>query len=292
MQAQVASGLLSPAALASNPRVIVFIAREGKEIGEFPRSQLEELARAGRLRPSDYYWYEGMETWLLLVDFLGEDAWALREKSAPSPAVEALPIFNFKDIPARVRAQLLCVRERLPAMRAQLIWLGGLALGVFLLALLVIYRINSSHSAPSRVSAALDSTQPKREAVDPDEVRDRAAADLQQRIDRLPSQPAPPLHSFYYGIAANMESSFSKDIPWSATIRGGENTVDPETQATVMHTDFVLTAEYRKGEWFFKSYRASVSDMLKSSTTEVLDDESTPILPSIVSILGLKTRSP
>jgi hypothetical protein len=62
-----------------------FIAREGEEIGDWPRAELNRLARAGELRPTDYYWTEGMENWRQLSDLLPEELWdAPAESAAPA----------------------------------------------------------------------------------------------------------------------------------------------------------------------------------------------------------------
>lgn len=280
--------LLSLTALASNRPVNVFIARDGAEIGEFPREKLGRLAREGQVQPNDYYWHEGMESWLRLSDLLGSETWKPREarQAPPRGAAEvAAPPepLTLATLLAETRSFII----RLPQMRRQLAWIGGIFAAFLLLAALVIHSLNSGHSTrePAASAAASNST-----ALDPDSVRDQAAADLRQRIDRLPGTPVPPSYSFYYGVRVTMERSFASGVPWTAIIRGGENAINPETQQTTLHTDFILVADYRDGEWTFQRYRASASDMLRSITTEIEDDEKTPAPPSIVGILGLKTK--
>ena len=44
----------------------VAIVRAGKEIGSYDFSELLRLLAAGTLKPTDYYWHEGMRVWELL----------------------------------------------------------------------------------------------------------------------------------------------------------------------------------------------------------------------------------
>ena len=272
----------------------VFIARDGAEIGEYPRAQLEDAARVGRLRPSDYYWYEGMETWLLLGDLLSEEAWKPK-KLNPKPKfrkdaeeVVTAPI----PTTARVRLFFETFPDQLVAMRTQFMWLGGILLVFFLTGLVAVVLINTSRANRPVVPPTLDFAKAAESTpVDPVVSRDQAAADLRQRIERLPDKPTPPRYTFYYDISVNMRRSFADGTTWIAIVRGGENVVDPQTQTTNMHTDFVLNAEYRDGEWLFQHYRASVSDMVKQITTEIDDDQKAPAPPSIVGELGLKIRA-
>jgi hypothetical protein len=125
-------------------------------------------------------------------------------------------------------------------------------------------------------------------ATNENEIRDKAAADLKEKMQHLPGQPTPPLYTFFYDMEVNMKKSLSKRIPWWALVRGGENVVDPETQKTIKRTDFILTIEYRDGEWFFKHYRASATDVVKEETNEIEEDEKTTVPPSIVGMLGVK----
>jgi hypothetical protein len=74
--------------------VIVYIARDGAEFGEYPRANLEQLAREGELQPTDLCWFEGMTNWLLLEDFLGKGVWPTKK-----PAVVSMKELR----PARVK---------------------------------------------------------------------------------------------------------------------------------------------------------------------------------------------
>ena len=40
----------------------------------------------------------------------------------------------------------------------------------------------------------------------------------------------------------------------TATISGAEDVVDRVTQKTAWHTPFVLTLEYRHGQWMYQDY--------------------------------------
>jgi hypothetical protein len=44
----------------------VTIVRDGKEIGTYDFSEVLRLLAAGTLKPTDYYWHEGMRVWELL----------------------------------------------------------------------------------------------------------------------------------------------------------------------------------------------------------------------------------
>lgn len=285
----------------------IYIAREGVEIGECEESDLDQLARGGQVLPGDYYWREGMESWRLLSDLLPAETWAPPPPPVPPPkpappeptataptlrleiaepaaeattlppphlATEAAAAWKHFRTPKPVR---LPPQYRLPL-------LGG---GLLLALLLGIYLARSAGSGAAARDALFPPAQEK-PLPSADEVKEKAAADLRARLERLPARPEPPLHTFYYGVAVNMRRSASARIPWSAIVRGGENVVDPATEKTTQHTDFILTVEYRDGTWTFKSYRASVSDIVKEVTTEIDEKEDTAAPPSLVGMMGLK----
>ena len=45
------------------------IARNGKVLGEWTKTELYPLLRASEVFPSDYYWHEGMNEWRRLAEF-------------------------------------------------------------------------------------------------------------------------------------------------------------------------------------------------------------------------------
>ena len=271
----------------SNRVVNVYIARDGAEIGDYQQDALEGLAREGQLQPTDYYWHEGMETWLELGDLLGTEAW---DPPEPRPAGEPLAASEPLGEPKGVRT-LEALIPRGPVARPRLIPIAAICAGLVVLATIAIYFIKSADSERANAPLLLGPSQPaSRVVADPDSVRETAASDLRQRIERLPGKPVPPLHAFYYDVSVNMRKTYSAGVPWTAIIRGGENVIDPETEKTTLRTDFILTVDYREGEWTFQHYRASASDMLKSVTTEIEEDEKTPAPPSIVGMLGLKMK--
>jgi hypothetical protein len=158
---------------------------------------------------------------------------------------------------------------------------------LFVLALGLYFFFTTRADRATHATALFQPTE-KTPAPNPDAIRDKATAELKEKIARLPSKASPPQQNFFYDINVNMQKSLSEHVPWWAVIRGGENVINPETQQTILRTDFILTVEYRDGEWTFKHYRASASDMVKEETKEIEEDEKTPMPPSIVGMLGLK----
>lgn len=251
----------------------IFIARDGEVIGEYPRAALEELARNGALESTDHYWQEGMEDWLPLPDLLGPNAWQSGTLPADGmPAIdspepdESAPPFPIRRV-ATIAAACACF-----------VLAGGL----------LIYFTNASgnsESAPSHTVAA-----PPLDAATEAEIRDKAAADLRHRIEQLPGRAVTPLNTFYYDVSVNMRKMLSQRTPWSATIRGGENVIDPATEQTIRRTEFTLTADYEDGQWTYKNYQASSANLVDFGITEVLEDEDSPTPPSLAGMLGLKTK--
>lgn len=271
----------------------VFIARGGKEIGKYARADLEGLIADGTLRASDYYWHDGMEDWRKLSDLLGEKSGARKTKPSRAPvatigepAAEPQPELPAPK-PLTIRECIELWKTELRNRRRQLLWFGVGVLLFFLVAAIAIHFVNVNHARPVPV-ATEEKNSANPTGVGDLELRDRAAADLRQRIDRLPAKATPPLNTFYYGVRVEMQETFSEASPWRATVHGVEDVVDPETQATVRHTDFLLTTEYRHGAWTFVLYRASSTDLVRELTTEIQDDPRTMTPPSLVGMLGLK----
>lgn len=235
----------------------IYIARDGAEIGEYPREKVAELARAGQLLPNDYYWHEGMVDWLFLSDLLGPDGWK------PLPPT---PFYQHRfAIPAAICAAFL---------------IAGL-IGIFL--------INSGKPEGVTKVASLRPASPVTPSQQSDaEVRDKAAADLDQKIERLPGSATPPWNTSFYDITINMQKSLAHHTPWTAIVRGSENIVDPTTEQTTKRTQFTLITDYHEGAWTFRHYRATATDLTNSAITEIEDDENAPTPPSIVGMLGLK----
>jgi hypothetical protein len=50
--------------MSSPPQVT--IVRDGKELGTYDLAEVLRLLAAGTLKPTDYYWHEGMRVWELL----------------------------------------------------------------------------------------------------------------------------------------------------------------------------------------------------------------------------------
>lgn len=256
--------------------MIVFVGRNGEEIGSFPRDQLDVMARTGAVQPTDYYWHEGMEGWLPLPNLIGEDAW----QKTPEP-VEAPPAATHPKWPI------------LPDLR-----LTGRAVAIgaaFLVALsAAIYFIvhDPADSEMEQLQAALTAVPPPLSVARRLEVRNEARDDLKQRIERLPGRAEPPLNTFYYDVAVHMRQNIDPRTPWTAHIRGGEQVVDPATGETIRRTQFTLTADYHEGEWFYRRYQASTSELGELVISEVQHNEHDPAPPSIVGMLGLKFAPP
>ncbi|MEP6603453.1 MAG: DUF4339 domain-containing protein [Spartobacteria bacterium] len=244
----------------------VYIVRDAVEIGHFPRADIEKLARTGELQATDYYWHEGMEGWLPLPDLLGADAWN------PIP-----------ETPAAITT---------PASRptaAAGMWdrrfvIGALCGASIVVAAIALYFWNSkpSETNPSSARAA----SPASDLVS----RDKAAAELKQKIETLPASATAPLNASYYDVSYAVAASSSAITPWTAVIRGNENIVDPGTATTTKGTEFILTAEYRDGEWTFADYQAVETDTATGATTQIRHDDKSPVPPNLVAMLGLKRR--
>ncbi len=236
----------------------VFIARDGEVIGEYPHYELDAMARRGELLPDDYYWHDGMdETWLPLKRFLRSKS---RNRETPEPAPAGPPL-------------------------DRRILYGGIAAAVILAALLGFLLIKPNWMAPTRTSASANSSLTELE------LRDKAAADLRARIERLPATAKPPLNTFYYDVRVSMQKHFSPRIPWSATIRGSGNLIDPADQRTLTRTDFVLTTDYEDGEWVHKDYRETVTTFSDNGAQTTSELEYTAAPPSLVGMMGLKLRA-
>ncbi len=293
--------------------MILYLARDGEELGECERRDLAQLVRENQVRTTDHYWHEGMTEWRLVGDLLAEETPAekptrvLKPRSeSPAPSTERpktpertvrIPMDEPAPVPSKpYRDPREFIRQRrrapsgpknlgLPNTQRRLIII---VLAALLFVALGLYIFFTARADRAMHAAALFQPTEKTPAPNADAIRDQATAGLKEKIARLPSKASPPQQNFYYDINVNMQRSLSEHAPWWAVIRGGENVINPGTQETIVRTDFILTVEYRDGEWTFKHYRASASDMVKEETKEIEEDEKTPMPPSIVGVLGLK----
>ncbi len=260
----------------------IFLARDGVEIGECPRPHLTKLARTGELLPSDHYWHEGMGDWSTLSELLAPEEWEPLPPRAPKPpAVVALatPVAPISS------------GEVTPWYRHRLAGPATIAMVLLGAALIAIIAINAGSSGGAARRNSLNPNARTVPTLSATEIRDQAAADLRQKIERLPARAEPPLNTFYYDVRVNMQKSLDRATPWSATIQGGENLIDPATQQTIRRTQFTLVTDYHNNVWVFRRYRATVTDLASSAITEIADDEQAPAPPSLVGMLGLKRES-
>ena len=292
--------------------MILYLARDSEELGECERHDLAQLVQENQVRTTDHYWHEGMTEWRLVGDLLAEETPVEKptrvlkpHTETPAPSTERpktpertvriamdepapAPSRPYRDPKEFIRQRRRETRETrnlgLPNARLRLIIIVFAALLFLALGLYIFFNARAERAVHT---AALFQPAQKAPAPDADAIRDKATAELKEKIERLPGKAAPPQNNFFYGINVNMQKSLSEHAPWWAVIRGGENVINPETQQTIVRTDFILTVEYRDGAWTFKHYRASVSDMVKEETKEIEEDEKTPMPPSIVGVLGL-----
>lgn len=237
----------------------VWIARDGVEIGAYAQADLPNLARMGHLQPTDHYWYDGLEDWGLLGELLGEDAWR--------PPAEIAP-------PISPRHYL-----RLIAAACAVIALFG-----------IVVRLSQPPATAPPIALppqAVTGGPPIRDLsrTDP-KFRERAIAALDELVGKLPRAATLPTNLFYYSMNVAVPEAPGA---LTATISGAEDMVDPITQKTAWHTPFVLTLDYRDGQWMYRDYRASTTDMRDGTVAEIDGSRTAAIQPTIVSILGIKT---
>ncbi|MGI8821598.1 MAG: DUF4339 domain-containing protein [Chthoniobacterales bacterium] len=240
----------------------VWIARDGETLGEYPREELDARAQAGEFERTDHYWHEGMENWRELDELLGLAAWVPAPVQKPAPPSST---------------------SRFGGARAISFALGG-ALGIYLL----IWGVSTFRSFHSDAAAAAASSAPSNDG----QVRDKAVADLNGRLDALPGEPSPPTNAYYYGVAVNLSKATSSFGLWTASISGQEDTVEPETKKARFHTSFMLTTEYRNGSWTFKQYIASTTNIETGEIVNIDEGEGTVAPPSLAIALDLKIEKP
>lgn len=291
-----------------------YIARDGEELGEFKRHEIEERARSGELRPNDYYWQDGMEKWLRLDQVLAPEAWEPLPAAPAEPPQRAAPVAERNPEPAveisrepeprtatqSDRPPFTILREAVaqfieaeltPELKNRLILVGILA-GAFLLVILVAtFLITRRDGAPpvrpkaaTRANSLAGSADPAKEK----ELSENAAADLRAKIDRLPANAEPPLNTFYYDVSGDMRRSVAPRVLFEAVVRGAENVVDPQSQQTVRRTEFTLVAHYRDSGWFLKEYHGTTHNFAENTDSVEEADEKTLTLPLVATLLGLK----
>ncbi|MBA2430754.1 MAG: DUF4339 domain-containing protein [Chthoniobacterales bacterium] len=306
----------------------VYIARDGVELGEFPGSELAKRARAGELWPTDYYWIEGMDSWLLLGDRLPPETWQQQEKTppvaAPAPApveaapkvpdpatpappgvvpeVVAEPAVESKDnaeseaadefFPVLPAAPAAPLPFALPARRTTLL-VGGILAAVLVLAIGAFF-LFSERDDPANPPLRLRPTPTPAPPIDRKTDladRDRAAAVLRERIEQLPIRATPPQNLFYFDLRVRMGPSSRHGSRWTAVLTGTENTVDPEADKPIRQTKFTLTTDYRGDAWTYLSYEAVVTDLLTLDGMAVKHAADAEAPPSLATILGLRIES-
>ena len=270
----------------------VFIARGTLDVGRFPQEQLPALARQGVIRRTDTYWHKGMDGWEPISDLLGPAVWepgndtavldpigARVEQSNASSSAGSAPDSaegSSETPPPRGMARALVAIISLAAV------IGLAALGY----LLIMPDNDSMEPVPAQLSPR-SSPPPAQDTL---AIREKALADLRQRLERLPEQPSPPLNTYYYDFTTEMNETFDARTPWKAVIRGRENVLMPDSSETLSRTEFVLTADYTDGEWVYKTYSGATLNTQDQTTTELQHDEMRLAPPVVVGILGLKTR--
>lgn len=262
--------------LSTNRRVNVIIARDGEEIGDYPREQIANLVRSGKIQPTDIYWHEGMEAWGTVADMLGlstvrPDGGPILEPAVSSPAAPAEPALE-------------------PPPHAQ-DWVkigAGVAVATLAVIGFAAFLIKPDATSLDAGTPTMGGA-PVSPPLTDTEVRDKAAAQLRARIEALPSAAAPPLNTFYYDFNVDMKKMLSSRTPWVATMRGRENLINPETNETISRTEFLITAEYTDGEWRYDGYHGFVTNVTDGATTEEVRDRNSAMIPTVVGMLGLKT---
>lgn len=156
---------------------------------------------------------------------------------------------------------------------------------ILLVGFLFIKLDKNEHQAAAVVS------RPAFNAATALQLRDEAAADLRKKLQRLPDTASPPLNTLYYDVRVDMKKTLSANIPWTATIHGWENAIDPATSETLSRTEFTLKTDYENGEWYFKHFQASVHSIREGKTVDLEENENTATPPSLMGELGLKRRA-
>lgn len=254
----------------------MFIARAGKGIGKYPREEIANLLQGGAILESDHYWYSGMEEWGQISDLLAARR-LLRYGEPTAPGVSAArgPGRETPPPPPSPPKNWL--------LRGALLLAG--VIGITALGTWLIRPDWADEASPGSVS--LSGSALSQRLTDA-EVRNEAAADMQQSLEGLPKYAVPPSTTFYIDVSATMYRNPSLRAPLKAVIVGSENTINLETEETVLRTAFTVRAEYLDGVWTYTSYHAKVTDMHSLATTELKHDPQAPTPPAVISLLRLK----
>ena len=284
------------ASAAGDADLTVYIARDGAEIGECRRADVEQLIREGELLPTDHYWHEGMPDWLPLAGLQQPEPAAVERiaQLATTQRIETEPeqAPPQRETPPTSSPPSWRTLTITPELRKHLI-IAALICGGFILALVIaVLVIRFGHDATPVRPAAVSEPTPIVDREEDLKLRDKAAGELRAKLEALPARAEPPLHTFYYDVSVNMRRSGSPRTPWEALVRGSENTVDPQSEQTTKRTEFLLRTEYRDGQWTFKHYKATARDFITPEEREEEHDEMTVTPPALVTMLGLKVEPP
>ena len=267
----------------------VFIARGTEDVGSFPEEQLPQLARSGKIKRTDTYWHDGMDTWEPVSELLGRSVWEPGgggEVARPDVKVAARPSDDLWD------AARPPEKSRSTPRSTPLDWriIGGAAAGLVIAVIVLGLFVIKPDAEPIEPVGTL---RPAGSAPAPrgntSVVRDKLADELQQRVDRLPKTPAPPLNTYYFDVSIDVTATGAMRAPYAATINGRENVVDPETGTTISQTEFAVTTDFAAGEWVYKTYRATTLDSEGRITSMILHDSNRLAPPVLIAMLGLKT---
>jgi hypothetical protein len=268
-----------------------FIARDGEEIGEWPRAELNRLARSGELRPTDYYWTEGMENWRQLSDLLPEELWDTPDESpAARPAIAATQKLQIDGEVAEPGEEISEAAGGSGPPVSELLKLPAVRYALAAVALLLVVRAVYAlwpEGANANPPVLLDKAAEKEPASERED-RDRAAADLRQRLEKLPSRAVEPANTFYFDLRVRMSRSPARDARWRAVITGSEHIVDPAQDKVVRQTLFTLTTDYREEGWTFHRYEATMTNLETLENLSVEHDATTEAPPSLATIIGLR----
>jgi hypothetical protein len=119
--------------------------------------------------------------------------------------------------------------------------------------------------------------------------RDRAAADLKSRIDKLPpAEGSGPSNLRYTNLRVSFGGTGTVTAPWRAKVEGREEVLDAQSGQPTWKTDFVLITDYEGGTWVFRSYHATTTKLDDGTTTEINDSDGIDAPAAIAAMMHLK----